>query len=111
MGIDVERIDRNYDFASITCQFFTPAEQAALHASRAHERCNFFFQLWTCKESLLKAMGDDFQRSSTSISLTVQGDGEFVTLEFLQDQTEAKRWSTRMLLGITGCAAAITVEQ
>lgn len=110
VGIDGERIDLDCDFESIARQFFTPAEQAALRASPSHERCNTFFQLWTCKESVLKAMGEGFQRSSTSISLTLQRDRKSVELEIPQDPTEARRWSTRILSGITGYAAALTTE-
>jgi len=110
VGIDVERIDLNCDFESIACEFFTPADQAALRASPSHERRNTFFQLWTCEESVLKAMGEGFQRSSTSISLTLQQDRKSVALEIPQDPTEAGRWSTRILPGITGYAAALTTE-
>jgi 4'-phosphopantetheinyl transferase len=111
VGIDVERIDPNYDFEPITRQFFTSAEQAALRTSQSHERRNSFFRLWTCKESVLKAMGEGFQRSPTSISLTLQRDGKSVELEIPQDPTEARRWSTRILPGITGYAAALTTEE
>ena len=110
VGIDVERIDPNCDFESIAHQFFTPAEQAALRASPGHERRNTFFQFWTCKESVLKAMGEGFQRSPTSISLSLQRDGKSVDLEIPQDPAEAGRWSTRILPGITGYAAALTTE-
>jgi 4'-phosphopantetheinyl transferase len=110
VGIDVERIDPNCDFESIAREFFTPAEQAALRASPSHERCSTFFKLWTCKESVLKAMGEGFQRSPTSISLTLQRDRKSVELEIPQDSTEARRWSIRILPGITGYAAALTIE-
>jgi 4'-phosphopantetheinyl transferase len=110
VGIDVEHIDPNCDFEPIAREFFTPAEQAALHASPSHERRNTFFQLWTCKESVLKAMGEGFQRSSTSISLILQRDREFVELEIPQDSTEGRHWFTRILPGITGYAAALTTE-
>jgi 4'-phosphopantetheinyl transferase len=109
VGIDVERIDLNCDFESVAREFFAPAEQAALRTSPSHERCNTFFQLWTCKESVLKAMGEGFQRSPASISLTLQRDQESVALEIPQNPTEAGRWSTRILPGITGYAAALTI--
>ncbi len=111
VGIDVERIDPNYDFESVAREFFTPAEKAALRASPSHEQRNTFFQLWTCKESVLKAMGEGFRRSPTSISLSLQRDGKSVELEIPQDPTEAGRWSTRILPSITGCATALTTER
>jgi 4'-phosphopantetheinyl transferase len=111
VGIDAERIDPNCDFEFIAREFFTPAEQAVLRASPSHERRNTFFQLWTSKESVLKAMGEGFRRSPTSISLSLQRDGKSVELEIPQDPAEARRWSTRILPSITGYAAAQTTER
>jgi phosphopantetheinyl transferase len=82
-----------------------------LRASPSHERRNTFFQLWTSKESVLKAMGEGFRRSPTSISLSLQRDGKSVELEIPQDPAEARRWSTRILPSITGYAAAQTTER
>jgi 4'-phosphopantetheinyl transferase len=57
IGIDVERSDRDCDFAAIARSFFSPAEVEALEARRTEERRPAFFAYWTLKESYIKARG------------------------------------------------------
>jgi 4'-phosphopantetheinyl transferase len=55
VGIDVEFI-RHYD-PDIAKRFYHPNEYAAIIALPEHERTNRFFDLWTIKESYIKAIG------------------------------------------------------
>jgi 4'-phosphopantetheinyl transferase len=57
VGVDVERIDRDFRVESIAQRFFSPAEREALLALEEHRRARRFFQLWTAKEAYLKARG------------------------------------------------------
>ncbi|MBV9493064.1 MAG: 4'-phosphopantetheinyl transferase superfamily protein [Acidobacteria bacterium] len=57
VGVDVERIDREFRVESIAQRFFSPREQAELLALEEHRRARRFFQLWTAKEAYLKARG------------------------------------------------------
>ena len=57
IGVDVERLSRVTQPLLIADRFFAPAERAALRAlpeSQQHQR---FFELWTLKESYIKARG------------------------------------------------------
>ena len=54
-GIDVERIDPDFDFKELMGLVFHPAEIA--HVLCSNTPRFEFFRLWTGKESLLKAMG------------------------------------------------------
>ncbi len=77
VGIDVERIRRaNYLIAE---RYFSPAEQQDLFALPLDEQQDYFFTLWTIKESYLKATGqglalslDTFtvQKSETAFRLS-----------------------------------------
>ncbi len=56
-GVDVEELDRRGDTLAIADRYFSASEMAALRAlpvSRQQER---FFELWTLKESYIKARG------------------------------------------------------
>ncbi|HEV7920364.1 MAG TPA: 4'-phosphopantetheinyl transferase superfamily protein, partial [Thermoanaerobaculia bacterium] len=57
VGVDVERIDRDFRVESIAQRFFSPSEREALLALEEHRRARRFFQLWTAKEAYLKARG------------------------------------------------------
>ena len=57
VGVDVECIDSRIDSKCIARRFFTATEAAALRQLGTNERTDRFFQLWTAKESLVKALG------------------------------------------------------
>lgn len=56
VGVDVERIDRKAPL-EIVDRYFAPSEVAALRALPEAERPRRFFDLWTLKESYIKARG------------------------------------------------------
>ncbi|NRA40352.1 MAG: 4'-phosphopantetheinyl transferase superfamily protein [Planctomycetes bacterium] len=53
IGVDTECTTRQRSFNNIAYNYFSPAEQEALIA--APELSQLFYQLWTLKESLIKA--------------------------------------------------------
>lgn len=55
-GIDMERADRTIDFLPIINTFFSKKEREYILKSEACSQ-DIFFQLWTRKEALLKAIG------------------------------------------------------
>jgi phosphopantetheine--protein transferase-like protein len=56
IGIDIERIDPEFDFDAIANAHFSKAENRFLHAEKRESR-NRFYTLWTRKEAFLKAVG------------------------------------------------------
>lgn len=56
VGVDVETIGREGDIERLE-RYFSPAERAALRSLPAPARRRRFFELWTLKESYLKARG------------------------------------------------------
>ncbi len=57
VGVDVERIDRSADYLTIARRFFAAAEIDYLEAAPRARRAETFFQIWTLKESYIKARG------------------------------------------------------
>ena len=77
IGIDVEKINPNYDFFSLVETYFTPNEQAYI-GTNTHR----FYELWTRKEALLKAFGTGLISKMNSIdvlngSRTIKGEYPF----------------------------------
>lgn len=56
-GIDVEEIARRCDTEGIAAAYFSASEQRALLALPASQRRERFFDIWTLKESYIKARG------------------------------------------------------
>ncbi len=58
VGVDIEHLDRDVDFAALASRFFSAGECIALSALPAHRQKRAFLTGWTRKESILKATGD-----------------------------------------------------
>lgn len=56
-GVDIERLDRGGELASLAPSVFTPQELGALQALPEHLQSQRFFTLWTLKEAYIKAKG------------------------------------------------------
>lgn len=67
VGIDVELIRPvNYRIAE---RFFSPAEVRLLNSKKEDDKLDYFFDLWTLKESYLKLIGTGLTRSLNSFSI------------------------------------------
>jgi 4'-phosphopantetheinyl transferase len=67
VGIDVERV-RKYD-PDIAKRFYHPNEYAVLSALPEQERNSRFFDLWTIKESYIKALGKGLSQALDSFEI------------------------------------------
>ena len=58
IGVDIEA-HRDYpDARQLAARFFSPAEAQWLHQQSLHEEPVAFLRCWTCKEAVVKALGD-----------------------------------------------------
>jgi 4'-phosphopantetheinyl transferase len=57
VGVDVERIDRSKGILDLADRYFSPIESEELRALPPSDRVDRFFDLWTLKESYIKACG------------------------------------------------------
>lgn len=75
VGVDVECVDRDVDTAGIAARFFAPAETAHLVQLDSEARRDRFFDLWTLKEALAKALGVGMALSLNRLAFAVDRDG------------------------------------
>jgi 4'-phosphopantetheinyl transferase len=76
VGVDVECVDRDVDGDEIAARFFAPAEAAQLMDVQANARRDRFFDLWTLKEALVKALGRGMAVSLRSLAFTICAGGD-----------------------------------
>jgi len=76
VGVDVECVDRDLDGEEIAARFFSPVEAAQLMDVKGDARRDRFFDLWTLKEALVKALGRGMAVSLRSLAFTVGAGGE-----------------------------------
>ncbi len=110
IGVDTENISRGA-MLDVANRFFAPSECEALTALPAEAQATRFFELWTLKESYIKARGmglsiglDRFAfdlRSPGSVSLSTEPE--------LQDPPQ--RWALRQLWATPEHPVALCVEQ
>ena len=73
LGVDVESISRNTDTDRLD-RYFAPREREALLALPEAERRRRFFELWTLKESYLKARGEGLRLALDAFAFDFTGE-------------------------------------
>lgn len=76
VGIDIERTDRLRDALALATRFFSPTEVGALDACVSErDRAWRFIELWTLKESFVKATGHGLSQPLDSVTFELEGHG------------------------------------
>ena len=104
IGIDVERLDREVDYAGIARRFFAPAEVSEFFAFPPADRPLAFCTGWTRKEAFIKArgMGMSFALDSFEVSLDPNAPARLSAPE--------PNWSLHSIDPGDGFVAALAVE-
>ncbi len=85
-GIDIELVKPvGYDLAG---RFFSRLEYADLMARNEPERLNYFYALWTLKESYIKALGRGLFKSLDSFAIRINHD----RIQRLETENEPGDW-------------------
>jgi 4'-phosphopantetheinyl transferase len=110
VGVDLEFQREDVEVEDLARRFFSSYEQEKLTAIASADRNAAFFQIWTAKEALIKAMG---------IGLSLPLDSFDVALELVSgprllatrpNPAEAARWRIQGLPAPGGYAAALATE-
>jgi len=110
IGVDLEAIDPGYSWQDITWQFFTPKEQAMLRRLPAPKQGPAFFQLWTRKEALLKAIGTGLSIPLNQVEVALETGSSTRSIRLWQDQ-KAEPWTIHDLPMAPPYAAAVAVAE
>lgn len=104
VGVDVERLDREVDYANIARRFFAPSEVTEFFAFPPDERPRAFCTGWTRKEAYIKArgMGMAFALDGVEASLDPHAPARL--------SAPAPGWSLHNLDPGEGFVAALVVE-
>jgi 4'-phosphopantetheinyl transferase len=86
VGIDLEPINPQVDYAGITKRFLTPGEQKAIFSHSQSERCRIFFQIWTRKEACIKALGGSIGENLAQIDVSKSLDQPVTSVQFTHSE-------------------------
>lgn len=108
VGVDLEYVRPVSDLNQLTQRFFSAHEHQIIHNLSPDQQPMMFFRYWTCKEALLKAVGDGLMRlGSVEVSL-VNSTIEIMRWEGI-DQASA-HWVLQSFSPASNCAAAVAIE-
>jgi len=105
VGVDVERQRGGRVVADLARRVLSPAEFARFDALAERDREKTFFQIWTLKESVLKAMGSGLSVAPESIEVAFYPDEPKLL------GSDGGEWTVRSLsIGDDNYAAAVAVK-
>ena len=110
VGVDLEEVRQDLDYAPMARRYFSRREQEDLFALEPQERIAAFYRCWTRKEAYLKGTGSGFSRPSTSFDVSFLPHQAPALLAHRGSAAEVDRWTIRDLPAPEGYLAAIAIE-
>lgn len=110
IGIDIECIRHDVAIREIAQRFFSRRENYALERMEKARRNELFFQYWTRKEALLKAMGAGISFPMEQCDVSQISGSALAPIILTGDKSGGPCWYGQDLFPGCGYAAAITVE-
>jgi len=110
LGIDLEAVQPEFEQGLVSSHFFSAHERAWLDNLQTDQKSIAFFQIWTCKEAVLKAEGGGLRRSLEKVQIEF-GQETGTARAILADRFNAGRtWSIKIFEPAAGYTAALAFE-
>jgi 4'-phosphopantetheinyl transferase len=110
IGIDVERIRRDFDVDAIARRFFSTHEQKQLATLPSENRFDAFFRCWTRKEAYIKATGEGLSLPLNQFDVSIVPEDRDALLTTRPDGSEASLWRLREVPAGPGYVGAACVS-
>ncbi len=110
LGIDLEKMKPDIDFAAIAPRFFSPGEVSSLFSLKKADRAEAFYAGWTRKEAFIKAMemGLSLELDKFDVSLRPGEPARLIRTRFKNQNT--RNWSLYDLKVSPGFKACLAVK-
>ena len=108
LGVDIERIDRKLALEDLARRFFAAEEADALDRIDVAERLPAFLRIWTCKEAVLKAIGQGLSFGLDRVVFTLGTGGVPAGLRHLADEAGVPEdWQIALMEPADGFVGAL----
>jgi 4'-phosphopantetheinyl transferase len=107
VGVDLEHILRPSDFDGLAEHFFAPREVATLRSLPVDGRVEGFFNCWTRKEAVLKAVGIGLGMPLNQVEVTLAPQDPAKVLVFGDDSAASDPWWLHKLEPCAGYIGAL----
>lgn len=111
IGIDVERLRSDVEYEAIAARFFASNEAAALAALPPRDRIEGFFNAWTRKEAVVKALGRGLSIQLDSFEVSLRPGDPPVALRWNIPDTAPEAWRMHHLEPAPGYVGALVVDR
>ena len=109
IGVDIERIRDIPEMEQIAEKFFSLKENEILRSLPESKRKEAFFNCWTLKEAMVKAIGDGLSYPLDSFDVSTALGGQRELLRTQGESREESKWSVQLLEIGPGLAAAFAL--
>jgi 4'-phosphopantetheinyl transferase len=92
VGVDVEKIRRDFETSEIAERFFSTAERDSLRLLPVEQRHEAFFRCWTSKEAFIKALGGGLSHPLDQFDVSLTPESPPVLLATRPNAQEVLRW-------------------
>lgn len=110
VGIDLEHIRPLPDVDDLVQRFFSPRESTLIRSLSGGQKWDSFFQIWTCKEAILKAYGSGLTTPLDQFEIFVGAEGAVTTTSLTEDSAQLANWKIQIFELIPGYKSAISVK-
>lgn len=108
LGVDLEREARRLSLLEIAHRFFAADEAEALRRLPEEARLRTFLRLWTCKEAVLKALGQGLNFGLDRLAFAIDARGEVGSLlRIASEAGAAADWCVHALAPAPGLLGAL----
>ena len=108
VGVDIEYVNTDLDFMSLSQRYFSPREHQLLKTCSAEQKRTVFFQIWTCKEALLKAQGMGI-RDLETVEILTPSEEPLQSVQFISARSSSV-FSLQLLPTYPEYVAALSIE-
>jgi 4'-phosphopantetheinyl transferase len=110
IGVDVEQLRPLVEAESIAAHYFAPNEAAAFVALEPRERVEGFFNAWTRKESIVKAVGGGLSIPLDTFEVSLRPCEPPAILRWDIPDSTPQRWRLYHLQPVPGYVGALAVD-
>lgn len=110
IGVDIENIRDIYEMEQIAERIFSEKEKSFFHSLPESKKKEAFFNCWTRKEAVVKAIGDGFHLPFNRFDVSLSRAEPARLLAIQGDTAKASKWHLEDLKTFSGFVAACVVE-